>query len=126
MRGDAGRLPFASASLDAVTGHSLLYLLGEPTRSRALPEMLRVLRPGGRVVLMEPSARPASLPQILRVSSDPRHVVSVTLWRPFSRLHVRYTPGSLRETLARAGFVHAQVSEVLGGLGLMACAERAT
>ena len=124
VRGDAGQLPFASASLDAVTGHSLLYLLGEPTRSRALPEMVRVLKPGGRLVLMEPSARPASLRQVLGVSADPRHLISVLLWRPFSRLHVRYTPASLRETLAGAGFLAADVQEVLGGLGLLACASR--
>src|SRR5918911_3271743 len=98
LRGDAGWLPFASNSLDALTGHSLLYLLGEPTRSRALPEMLRVLRPGGWVVLMEPSARPATLRRVLSVSADPRHLVSVLLWRPFSRLHVRYTAVSLSET----------------------------
>jgi ubiquinone/menaquinone biosynthesis C-methylase UbiE len=124
LRGDAGRLPFASASLDAVTGHSLLYLLGEPTRSHALLEMLRVLRPGGRLVLMEPSARGVSPRQVLRVSADPRHLVSVVLWRPFSRLHLRYTPASLQHTLERAGFVQTRVEEVLGGLGLMACAEK--
>jgi ubiquinone/menaquinone biosynthesis C-methylase UbiE len=124
LRGDAGGLPFASASLDAVTGHSLLYLLGEPTRSRALPEMLRVLRPGGRLVLMEPSARPVSPMRVLRVSADPRHLVSVLLWRPFSRLHVRYTAASLRQIIERAGFVHTRIDEVLGGLGLMACAEK--
>ena len=120
LRGDAGALPFASASLDAVTGHSLLYLLGEPTRSRALPEMLRVLKPGGQLVLMEPSASPARLEQVLRVSADPRHLISVFLWRSFSRVHVRYTPGSLQNTLERVGFVQPRVDEVLGGLGLMA------
>jgi ubiquinone/menaquinone biosynthesis C-methylase UbiE len=124
VRADAGALPFASTSLDAVTGHSLLYLLGQPTRARALAEMLRVLRPGGRLVLMEPSARPARVGQVLRVSADPRHVLSVVLWRPFSRLHVRYTPASLRDTLEDAGFVQARVDEVLGGLGLMARARK--
>ena len=124
LLGDAGRLPFRTASLDAVTGHSLLYLLGEPTRSRALPEMLRVLRPRGRLVLMEPNARPADLRQVLRVSVDPRYLISVLLWRPFSRLHVRYTPTSLRATLVDAGFVQPDVTEVLGGLGLMVCAHK--
>jgi ubiquinone/menaquinone biosynthesis C-methylase UbiE len=124
IRGDAGALPIGSGSLDAVTGHSFLYLLGEPTRARALSEMRRVLRAGGRVVLMEPSARPASLGQVLRVSPDPRHLLAVLLWRPFSRLHVRYTPASLGATLAQAGFVHIRVDEVLGGLGLMACGQK--
>jgi ubiquinone/menaquinone biosynthesis C-methylase UbiE len=120
LQADAGFLPVATASVDAVTGHSFLYLLGEPTRSRALPEMLRVLRPGGRLVLMEPSARPANLRQVLRVSTDPRHLFAVSLWRPFSRVHVRYTPSSLAATLERAGFVDTQVWEALGGLGIVA------
>jgi ubiquinone/menaquinone biosynthesis C-methylase UbiE len=124
LRGDAGALPIAAGSVDAVTGHSFLYLLGEPTRSRALPEMLRVLRPGGRLVLMEPCARPADLRRVLRVSADPRHLLAVSLWRPFSRLHVRYTPASLAATLERAGFVRTRVCEVLGGLGLMARAQK--
>jgi ubiquinone/menaquinone biosynthesis C-methylase UbiE len=86
--------------------------------------MLRVLRPGGRLVLMEPSARPASPRQVLRVSADPRHLLSVFLWRLFSRLHLRYTPASLQHAIERAGFVNTRVDEVLGGLGLMACAQK--
>jgi ubiquinone/menaquinone biosynthesis C-methylase UbiE len=124
VRADASALPFPTASVDALTGHSFLYLLGEPARSRALPETVRVLRPGGRIVLMEPSARPASLRHVLAVSTDPRHLISVLLWRPFSRLHVRHTPESLRLTLEQVGFVGTQVAEVLGGLGLMACGHK--
>ncbi|HYY89454.1 MAG TPA: methyltransferase domain-containing protein [Chloroflexota bacterium] len=121
---DAGALPFASERLDAVTGHSFLYLLGEPSRSRVLPEMRRVLRPGGRVVLMEPSARPATLRRVLSVSTDPRHLISTALWRPFSWLHVRYTPTSLEATLRQVGFVHVETAEVLGGLGVLAWGEK--
>lgn len=123
VRGDARRLPFGTATVDALTGHSFLYLL--PDRTAALAEMRRVLRPGGRVVLMEPSARPASPRQVLGVSRDMRLLVSVTLWRPMSRLHGRFTPASLRHTLEQAGFVDCRVEEVLSGLGLVARAERA-
>lgn len=122
--GDVARLPFATESLDALTGHSFLYLV--PDRPRALAEMLRVLRIGGRLVLMEPSSRPASPRRVLRVSRDPRHLLAVTLWRPFSRVHGRFSPESLVATLERAGFVHCQVNEVLGGLGLLAWADKPT
>ena len=120
LRADAARLPLAAASLDACTGHSFLYLVAD--RRAVLAEMRRVLRPGGRLVLMEPHERGASLAQVLRVSRDPRHLVSVGLWRPFSRLHGRFTPVSLRQTLERAGFVRCEISETLGGLGLLATA----
>ena len=126
VRATAGALPFASDSIDACTGHSFLYLLGEPTRSQTLPEVLRTLRPGGRVVLMEPSARPATPRQVLSVSVDPRHLISILLWRPFSRMHRRYTPTSLQATLEQAGFADTRVDEVLGGLGLMARAHKPT
>jgi ubiquinone/menaquinone biosynthesis C-methylase UbiE len=123
VRGDATRLPFGTGSLDALTGHSFLYLL--PDRERALAECLRVLRPGGRLVLMEPHARPATVRQVLGVSRDPRYLVSVGLWRPFSRVHGRFTAASLAATLEGAGFGNCGVEEVLGGLGLIAWAEKA-
>jgi ubiquinone/menaquinone biosynthesis C-methylase UbiE len=122
VRGDGAHLPFETGSLDALTGHSFLYLL--PDREAALAESLRVLRPGGRLVLMEPNARPATAGQVLGVSRDPRHLVSVGLWRPFSRFHGRFTAASLAATLEGAGFANCQVEEVLGGLGLMAWAEK--
>ncbi|HXM58750.1 MAG TPA: class I SAM-dependent methyltransferase [Candidatus Dormibacteraeota bacterium] len=122
VQADGGRLPLRTASIDAVTGHSFLYLV--PDQAAVLAEALRVLRPGGRLVLMEPNARPATIRAILRVSRDPRHVVAVGLWRPFSRLHGRHDAASLAVTLERSGFVRCRVEETLGGLGLLASGER--
>jgi len=75
VRGDVARLPFRSASFDAVTTHSLLYYVSN--RTAVLAESLRVLRPGGRFIAMEPSARPAGLRQTWRVSRDVRFLVSI-------------------------------------------------
>jgi ubiquinone/menaquinone biosynthesis C-methylase UbiE len=122
LQGDAARLPLAEASVDACTGHSFLYLVAD--RTAVLAEARRVLRPGGQLVLMEPSARGASASGVLHVSHDPRHLVSVSLWRPFSLLHGRFTPDSLGETLTSAGFVDCRVEETLGGLGLLVSATR--
>jgi ubiquinone/menaquinone biosynthesis C-methylase UbiE len=122
LRADAARLPFADRTLDACTGHSFLYLVRD--RQAALNEAKRALRPGGRLVLMEPSARRATPKAVLRVSTDVRHLVSVSLWRPFSRLHGQFTPASLARTLEDAGFVDCYVEETLGGLGLLVRATR--
>jgi len=118
--GDAACLPLASDSFDACTGHSFLYLVAD--RKAVLAEIRRVLRPGGRLVLMEPSVRGASIPRIVSISRDPRHLLSVSLWRPYSWLHGRFTPDALSRRLEAAGFSDCVVEETLGGLGLLALA----
>jgi ubiquinone/menaquinone biosynthesis C-methylase UbiE len=50
-RADVQRLPFASASFDAVTGSLVFCSVTDPVQG--LAEVRRVLRPGGRLVLLE-------------------------------------------------------------------------
>ncbi len=105
VAGDATRLPFADASFDAVTiSFGLRNVVDPPT---ALAEMLRVTRPGGRLLVCEfsqPSPAPArrlylnylmrALPAVARrVSSDPDSYVylaeSIRAWPDQARLAVR-------------------------------------
>lgn len=82
-----------------------------------------MLRPGGRLCLMEPNKAP-SLASALEVSWNPPLLLSMILWRPFSRLYGRFTTSSLEEILWNAGFASARVEETLGGMGLLARAVR--
>jgi SAM-dependent methyltransferase len=50
-QGDATALPFADAAFDAARSERLFLHLSHP--ERAVAEMVRVTRPGGRVVLMD-------------------------------------------------------------------------
>ncbi len=50
IRGDAGTLPFADETFDAVCCFGALYLMPEPFR--VAREMVRVLTPGGRVAIL--------------------------------------------------------------------------
>ena len=51
--GDVAGLPFRDAAFDAVTCSHAMYELDPGTREAALAESVRVLRPGGRFVMME-------------------------------------------------------------------------
>lgn len=59
LLGSATRLPFRDRSFDAVACYGALYLIPEPFA--ALDEIIRVVRPGGRVALMASEA-PGWLP----------------------------------------------------------------
>ena len=121
-RADASRLPFEAGVFDAVTAHSFLYLV--PDRSAVLAETWRVLRPQGRIVLMEPWAGAVTPRAVLRHSRDPRFLLSVGLWRTFNRFRGRFRAAELAALLGEAGFVRPRGQVVLGGLGLVAWAER--
>ncbi len=56
VEGDAQRLPFADASFDAVILHLIVAVVAHP--ARCLAEAARVLRPRGRVLLLDKFLRP--------------------------------------------------------------------
>lgn len=120
---DAGHLPIRAGSLDAVTFHSVLYLL--PDQPAALREVARALRPGGRAVLLEPQAGArATLLGLTRALPTPRWAFTALLWRTMSALYGRPSRESLRAALEAAGLRVLTIDEALGGLGLLAVAER--
>lgn len=64
LRADAQRLPLRDDTVDTVVSIAALQLIPEPVA--ALGEMVRVLRPGGRLAVMVPTAgRMARLSQLL-------------------------------------------------------------
>ena len=121
---DAGALPLRDGSIDAVTFHSVLYLL--PDQPRALAEVRRVLRSGGRAVLFEPrEGGRATIVGLLRALPTPLWAVTAGLWRTMSGFYGRFSPERLRATLEHAGLRVVKVDDALGGLGLLAVAEKA-
>jgi len=119
----AAALPARSGSLDAVTFHSVLYLL--PDQPAALRETARVLRSGGRAILMEPQAgRRATVLGLARALRAPRWAVTAAMWRVMSGLYGRSSAQSLWTALESAGLRVIRIDETLGGLGLLAVAEK--
>ncbi len=122
LKGDVTKLPFRDGLFDGVTGHSFLYLL--PDQSGALAEIRRVLRPEGKLVLLEPAAGPDLLPVLLSLRHGLRFAASMAGWRVVSGGIGQFTPLRLQQTLADAGFARVIVESTLGGLGLFAEATR--
>ncbi len=126
-RADAARMPFVDASFDLALGHSFLYLVAD--QPAVLREVLRVLRPGGALVLLEPSAGGtlpqaalASMGQLPRALRHPwqasRFVTSMVLWRVVSLGAGQLEPQQLLDLFRDAGFGEVATHPTLGGLGL--------
>ena len=120
---DATALPVRSGSLDAATFHSVLYIL--PHRQETLCEVSRSLRPGGRAVLLEPQrgAR-ATVLGLLRSLARPRWALTAALWRAVSATYGGFSLDELWAHLEAAGLHVLRIDEALGGLGLLAVAEK--
>jgi ubiquinone/menaquinone biosynthesis C-methylase UbiE len=115
LQGDASRLPLPDASVDAVTGHSFLYML--PNLREVLSEVYRVVKPEGYVAFLEPLAGVADWAWLVRQRSLP-FTLSILLWRIFTRIHRRFTSPELETTLHEAGFQHVQTEVTLGSFAL--------
>lgn len=121
LRGDALHLPLADETVDAVTGHSFLYLL--PEDRLTLHEAQRVLKPGGYVAFLEPHAGRVSWSWLWGHASS-RLWVSITLWRFYSGLHGRFSPERMYQALAHAGFINISTEVTLGGFGIFGHAQK--
>jgi ubiquinone/menaquinone biosynthesis C-methylase UbiE len=122
MVGDAAHLPFEDASFDVVTGHSFLYLV--PHREEVLREVVRILRPGGRAIFMEPRRGSFSPRELLALGKDPRFLASMALWRVAARMNIRFTEETILTLLAGATLKPLEAEAVLGGLGVIGVAEK--
>lgn len=121
VQADAGRLPFAAATLDAAAGHSFLYLL--PNHEAALAEAGRVLRPGGLAGFLEPNAGRSSWRWLLRQRSG-RLLISLSLWRFYNWLHGRFSPERFQAAFGRAGLGEVVTETGLGGFGIYGWARK--
>lgn len=125
-QGDAMDVSFPDATFDAVTGHSLLYLV--PDAARVAAETLRVLKPGRRCAFLEPAAvedRPL-LPKAIRAEAlrQPRFVSSMALWRLVSRRYGRFDEARFGRLFEGAGLRVVEIKPTLEGLGFFGVGER--
>jgi len=107
VKGDARRLPFAGASFDLVSCSLVLHYLHDP--GRAVEEVARVLRPGGRLVLAD---RVTSSDPCLRADQDRIE------WLRNPSLHALRSGEELLSLLVRCGFQVREAQETEWRRGL--------
>jgi ubiquinone/menaquinone biosynthesis C-methylase UbiE len=121
LRADALQVPLAGETVDVITGHSFFYLI--PDRPAALAEMARVLRPGGHIAFLEPHAGRGDWGWLLR-QGELRLLIAVSLWRPYSWLHTRFSAHNLERLFEQAGFKNITLEVTLGGFGIVVRAQK--
>ena len=121
--GDVTALPFGEGTMDAVTIAFGLRNLVD--RARGLSEMRRVLKPGGRLVILEfrpPPRGPLSLPYRIYLA---RVMPRVAGWFGMDRQAYQYladtvqgfpSPTGLARVLEQVGFRDVQVQGMTGGI----------
>ena len=95
IRGDAAKLPFRARSFDAACCFAALHLFADPFA--ALDEVVRVLRPGGRIALMTSVRRQLTVPPLKPVVErasgmrlfESNEVVEALHARGFTGMHQR-------------------------------------
>jgi hypothetical protein len=76
-------------------------------------------------VLLEPQAGArATLRGLLHALHDPRWALAALMWCAMGAAYGRYTVPALWSALETAGLRVVRIEETLGGLGLLAVAER--
>ena len=111
--GDAQRLPFADATFDPVL--ATLTLCSIPDDVTAVAEMARVLRPGGRLVLLDHVASPSPVVRAVQRLLEPL----------FLRLAADHLLREPEDAVRRAGLVIEELTRSRAGLVLRLTARRA-
>ncbi len=111
-------LPYASNQFDAVLAANLLFLLPNPLQ--ALQEMVRVVRPGGKVAVWNPSERMSRKLAFQHTQQHPeidefarKHIVN---WAGIAEAHRRWNGVELQQMFDEAGLSQFATELVLGGL----------
>lgn len=75
VEGDATHLPLESASADMILFLASLHHIPESNMAKAMQEAVRVLKPGGQLVIVEPVAAPGAYTSLTHMVEDETQVL---------------------------------------------------
>ena len=122
LRADASHLPFPADSADAIIAHSVFYLLAD--QNAFLAEATRILRPGARLILLDPAHVPFPWKALRHGLTEPRSTLSILLWHAVGRTHARITPETMARLLDTAGFARVLGESAVNGYGVLSRGEK--
>lgn len=121
----AEALPFEGGAFDVVTASNLLTTVADPVA--ALKEAARVLRPSGRLALLEPTPdlSHAGVTAFLKTQEHTPFTARALLsWSGAVEVHRAFDEAKMDADLRAAGFTPLSHARQLGGLALLSLAER--
>jgi hypothetical protein len=110
--------------MDAVLVQRLYYFLPSSIQTLLLAEALRVLRPGGRLIMVDPSANQSPAKAVRELPKGIRSAVDMMAWHLAAQEIGGVTPESIAERLADAGYARILAERVLNGWGVLSRGEK--
>ncbi|PSL50743.1 ubiquinone/menaquinone biosynthesis C-methylase UbiE [Salsuginibacillus halophilus] len=123
--GDAYELPFEDDSFDIAVSTLVVFLLPEPLK--AIDEMKRVVRPGGRLAMLNPGpfmGRETAMQLAEEKGFSPDSREKLGAWADVSERRHRFSPRELSKHLTDQGLVNIEHIPVLDGLGIITAADK--
>lgn len=123
--GRAEKIPLADRSVDLVVSSNLLYLLSDPVQG--LREMNRVLKPGGKLALLNPSTlmrRPEMATYLKKHGMNGFGAEAFLSWAAAAEAHQPYDEERLSKHLREATFAPLFHKRTLDGLILFSQAKK--
>ncbi len=123
--GDAYRLPFTTAMFDVALSTCVMFLLPEP--EKGIEEMLRVLKPGGRIAMLNPSEKMS--PEAIQSVINDRKLTgfekeTLEKWSNVSTKRHRYSQEQLDDMFAYLGATSISHTPVLAGHAYISIADK--
>jgi ubiquinone/menaquinone biosynthesis C-methylase UbiE len=120
QQGNASRMPFQEARFDFLLCRAAFKNFSEP--QQALEEMYRVLRPGGKALIID--LRRDASPESIALGIDQMHLGAVNsiitkLTFRFMLLKRAYTKAEFRQLIARTKFEASEIREDAFGLEIL-------